>query len=493
MDHRDVNPPAEQLIRDYLNRLSLAARGKLDAAGRQSLLDHTRARIEAECGGTSPATSTEVRKALAGLGDPMAIVELERAKFSAGQAREGGGATAMQAESDWGNGRAINGSAINGSEVGGSEVGGTDGRPGPAGSQAVSWTPSDVGPSSAADAPFAIDLPLAPDSPATADRGQVSSVTPVVEAPPPAQAFAAERSSDAASLPVENSDSQAGSAAAETPGWAKRVPAPREAPESGSASQPAPGAPSPDDAEAASQGQSGPADSETASDGSDRTAQVGEAAAGRAPEGPRFPGGRAASTAPVTSGHVTARDAESTLSRARSASAISSGLRPGGTGTRKSGSGPGPTGPAPTGSAPTGSAPLGSGGAARFVAGATDIVRSHTVEFIAVLLLGVGGAVYPPIWLAGVALALPSRKWDIRDKFLGITLPVFLVIIGTVLILVLGGQHSTLESYAREAWLGAERLSRALAVIGGAYLLWGLRRGRRAPRQPPWNVPHKLG
>ncbi len=122
-----------------------------------------------------------------------------------------------------------------------------------------------------------------------------------------------------------------------------------------------------------------------------------------------------------------------------------------------------------------------------------DIARTHTVELIAVLLLGVGGAVYPPIWLIGAALALPSKKWDIRDKFFGITLPVLLAIVGTVLILVFGGRQSTIGLYGHEAWLGAERLSRVLAVIGGGYLLWGLRRGRRTPRQPPWNVPHKLG
>ena len=46
-----MNPPTEQLIRDYLNRLSVAARGKLGFSERQSLLDRTRARIEAECDG----------------------------------------------------------------------------------------------------------------------------------------------------------------------------------------------------------------------------------------------------------------------------------------------------------------------------------------------------------------------------------------------------------------------------------------------------------
>jgi hypothetical protein len=126
-------------------------------------------------------------------------------------------------------------------------------------------------------------------------------------------------------------------------------------------------------------------------------------------------------------------------------------------------------------------------------AGAIGILRRHTMEAVAVLLLGVGGAIYPPIWLLGAALAMPSKKWDVRDKFFGLTLPVVLVIVGTVLTLVLGGDHHSIGSYAFEAWLGAERLSRVLSVAGAGYLLWGLRRGRRKPRQPPWNVPHRLG
>ena len=81
-----MNPPTEQLIRDYLNRLSVAARGKLGFSERQSLLDRTRARIEAECDGSNGASAIQVRRALAGLGDPIAIVEREHARICAGNA-----------------------------------------------------------------------------------------------------------------------------------------------------------------------------------------------------------------------------------------------------------------------------------------------------------------------------------------------------------------------------------------------------------------------
>jgi hypothetical protein len=135
----------------------------------------------------------------------------------------------------------------------------------------------------------------------------------------------------------------------------------------------------------------------------------------------------------------------------------------------------------------------GANAVSRLIRNAVAVTRASTVEVLAVVLLGVGGAIYPPIWVIGAMIALPSKKWDIRDKFIGMTVPVLLLIVGTVLIIVFGGRHATIGDYAFEAWLGAERLSRVLAVAGASYLAWGLRRGRRKPKQPPWNVPHRIG
>ena len=121
------------------------------------------------------------------------------------------------------------------------------------------------------------------------------------------------------------------------------------------------------------------------------------------------------------------------------------------------------------------------------------LARRNKIEAVAVLLIGPGAAVYPPVWILGVFLTAGSKKWDIRDKWTGIGAPVLLVIFGTVVVLVIGGKHGTVGSYAFEAWLAVGRLSRVAALAGAAYLLWRLRRGRRQPKQPPWNVPHKLG
>jgi hypothetical protein len=121
------------------------------------------------------------------------------------------------------------------------------------------------------------------------------------------------------------------------------------------------------------------------------------------------------------------------------------------------------------------------------------IAARDWLEAIAVLVQGVGGAIFPPIWFIGALITAISRKWDLRDKWLGLALPVLAVIFGTTLTIVLGGQRSSLGSYALEGWLAAGRLSRIAAVLGAAYLLWRLHRGLRSPARPPWSPQRRRG
>ena len=109
------------------------------------------------------------------------------------------------------------------------------------------------------------------------------------------------------------------------------------------------------------------------------------------------------------------------------------------------------------------------------------------LETLAILLLGVGGAVYPPVWFLGAFLALISPKWDLRDKLLGLVLPAILVVFGAVMVVALGSARSTLTQYGVEGWLAAGRLSRVGAVIGAGYLLRRVYRGKRAQKPPPWS------
>jgi hypothetical protein len=365
-----MNPPTEQLIRDYLNRLSVAARGHLGFSERQSLLDRTRARIEAECGGINGASAVQVRKALAGLGDPIALVELELSE-TGGQSIQAG---SQHDPAVTGNGNGMVVSQVVTAEVTkGNEIG--------------KDMPAADGPDGSRPARVASSVRSMRAGFAAAQRRR--------RTPDPA-------TSPAGLLPAVSAPS----------GRSGRVPRQRTAPELLAAPDPI----------------RDPLSSPSSDPVSGSGSGSGNPSAGIRSQTSRFAGPRAVGVD------------------------VASGL----------------------------------------LRGTVMLAVSNKLEVLAIALLA-GGAIYPPVWLLGALLALPSRRWDIRDKFLGITLPVMLVIVGTALVLVFGGQHSSIGSYAFEAWLGAERLSRALALAGATYLLWALHRGRRQPKQPPWKVPGRPG
>jgi hypothetical protein len=397
-----MNPPTEQLIRDYLNRVSLAARGKLGFTDRQSLLDRTRTRIEAECGGVNNASATQVRKVLASLGDPIALVEREQAKMSAGQARQAG------ASSETG-------------ELLVARVNGTNGINGAKGTNGVNGAvPAPVNGAAVANGSVSMRV-LAGASPKSGNE---------VSAHEAGAAFDADAQRAAGSGPSHSASAALDAGAAPAPELLA-APEPRGEIEP----DPAPGA------EPGSQPTSG-------TTGSVRQLR---------------PAGQ-------TSSRPSTRPSSQTSTRS------------------------GPRQRAPSdGHRLVGATKASAGLVGRAVTTAIEIARRNPLELMAVLVLGIGGAVYPPIWLVGVLLALVSKKWSVNDKLLGVVLPIVVVIIGTVLTLVFGGQHATISGYAFEAWLGAERLSRVAMFLGAAYLFWALRRGRRQPKLPPWNVPPRIG
>jgi hypothetical protein len=118
-------------------------------------------------------------------------------------------------------------------------------------------------------------------------------------------------------------------------------------------------------------------------------------------------------------------------------------------------------------------------------AAAWVIARRHPLEAAAVVVLGLGGLIFPPVWLAGALLAMPSRLWDIRDKITGLAVPAVLTIVGaaglgTVI------SHASAGAYVHDALMIGGYLLRAGAVLGAAYLTWRLRAGHRQPPPPPW-------
>jgi len=131
------------------------------------------------------------------------------------------------------------------------------------------------------------------------------------------------------------------------------------------------------------------------------------------------------------------------------------------------------------------------GGLARFGSALAGVAVRDPLETMAVLVLGIGGAIYQPVWLVGALIAVVSRKWDLRDKWFGLAGPVVVVIVGATLTVVLGGQQTSFGSYAFEAWLALGRLSRIAAVLSASYLLWRVYKGPREPREPPWSMPRR--
>jgi hypothetical protein len=393
-----MNPPAEQLIRDYLNRVSVAARGRLGFSERQSLLDRTRARIEAECSGANGASAVKVRKALADLGDPIVLVELE--------ANQAGGKTSP---ADTRYDLAVAGNGYRGmaagqapadEEVKGSEIGED---------LLVSGGPSGSKPGRGG----------------SSIRSVLAGLT---------GAHRRRRRAAAAGEQTGHGPSRTASGAARGAGSGRG---------------------------ASGAGRTAPATRLRRVASSGQSANAGPPTRPTLVPAPRRPAGAENAGSPVRAVGSEQRGLSSAAGQQASRFA-------------------GPTA-------------ADAGLAGRFISAAVTAARDHIVEALAIVLLGVGGAVYPPIWLIGVALAIPSKVWDKRDKTTALALPVLLSFIGAVLTLVFGGQHATIQAYAFEAWLGAERISRVLALAGAVYLAWRLHRGRRHPKLPAWNVPHRLG
>ena len=116
------------------------------------------------------------------------------------------------------------------------------------------------------------------------------------------------------------------------------------------------------------------------------------------------------------------------------------------------------------------------------------LVRRHPLECAAIILLGLGGLIYPPVWLLGAVLALPSRLWDTRDKLIGLAAPAMLAIIGGAgLATAVSSNHTSGTAYLHTALVIGGFLIRAGAVLGAAYLGWRVRRGQRQPAPPSWH------
>jgi hypothetical protein len=167
---------------------------------------------------------------------------------------------------------------------------------------------------------------------------------------------------------------------------------------------------------------------------------------------------------------------------------------------------PVPANPVPANPVPVNTVPIGIGSltwsltgparrprAAATLARLASWARSNKVEAAAVVLLGIGGAIFPPVWLLGAVVALASRLWDLLDKWLGLAGPVVLTVVSLGVGVAAAGSRGSLGMHIHEAWIFADVTSRLTALLGAGYLAWRSARGRRPPTTPPWNKPRKVG
>ncbi len=113
------------------------------------------------------------------------------------------------------------------------------------------------------------------------------------------------------------------------------------------------------------------------------------------------------------------------------------------------------------------------------------LARKNPLEAVAVVVLGVGGLLLPfPMWLAGGLIAVFSRRWGRRDKWLALIGPPGFAVICMLLLGVSGGGNffHALAQASHQFGL----LLRVGSLLSAGYLVWRLRRGPRRRKTPPW-------
>lgn len=373
-----MSPPTEQLIRDYLNRLSVAARDRLGPDDRRALVDRTRKLIERKADFAGRPTMLEVGKVLARLGDPAALVEQEWRRLA----------------------------AVRGEMPGGP--------PQPAG------TPPPAAPGDS----WELAEPAEPGS----NRGFLARVL----RREPGRA----RRSDSgwpAAVATE-SETSGGSAAAPgstrlKPHWPSVV-----ARDGSTAPYPQPDLPVRNGTIVGVPMAPADTDRADADVGTGNGTGTGTAAAVHGTNGTAaFQ--TETNDEPETPGHF------STAS-----------------------------------------------GAVRMLRTLASRAWQQPLEATAIILLGLGGVIFPPVFVLGALVALGSKLWHYRDKWVGLVLPPVLTIISVAAGIAVGGRSQGLH----DGWVSLNIMSRVAALLGAGYLAWRTGPGRRPPPAPPWHKPHRV-
>jgi hypothetical protein len=119
--------------------------------------------------------------------------------------------------------------------------------------------------------------------------------------------------------------------------------------------------------------------------------------------------------------------------------------------------------------------------------GIWELARGHLLESVAVVVIGLGGAILPfPFWLIGALVAMFSRLWDGRDKLLALTGPVLVDLLGSVVsAFLIGGGQNAVVTYTHAVHVETDLWIRLGCVLTAVYLGWRVSKGRRE-KIPPW-------
>ncbi len=374
-----MSPPTEQLIRDYLNRLSVAARDRLGPDDRRALVDRTRKLIERRADFAGRPTTMEVGKVLARLGDPAVLVDQEWRRLA----------------------------AIRGERPGGV--------PQPAGTpqlaeMADSWEPAEPPESGVTHGFLARVLRRDPGRPWRSHSGWPTAVTSENGAP----------EGRAAAPPATQL----------TPPWPSLA-----AGDGGTAPYPQPDLPV----------RNGTIVSAAMPSGDPGLREAGD---GTASAANGFNGTHSTDAGIGTAEFDTeAGDEFETYARSAVASR-----------------------------------------AVRILGRVASGAWQQPLEATAIILLGLGGAIFPPVFVLGALVALGSRFWHYRDKWVGLVLPPVLTIIVVAAGVAIGGRSHGLH----DGWVALNIVSRVAALLGAGYLAWRTGPGRRPPPAPPWHKPHRV-
>ncbi|HZC64514.1 MAG TPA: hypothetical protein VE464_22995 [Streptosporangiaceae bacterium] len=123
------------------------------------------------------------------------------------------------------------------------------------------------------------------------------------------------------------------------------------------------------------------------------------------------------------------------------------------------------------------------------LAEAWALARKNPLEAVAVVLLGLGGLILPfPFWLIGGLVSLRSRRWDARDKWIALAGPP-LVTLTVLVIRAVTSAGNFFSAFYHAAGNDVGVSIRVGCVLCAGYLIWRLRRGPRLRTLPPWQRP----